>query len=95
LRELEGSIDEWQSRRRVMVHPEPSKEARKRQIKVTALNFGKWKLLVLPEPSLASTFRLKIQRINPQPVINQITNSKKLGLIPLRTTHWGDFIDDL
>ena len=31
-----------------MVHPEPSKEARKRQIKVTALNFGKWKVLVLP-----------------------------------------------
>ena len=45
---------------KVMVHPEePSKEARKRQIKVTALNFGKWKLLVLPEPSLASTRRLK------------------------------------
>ncbi len=69
-----------------MVHPEPSKEARKRQIKVTALNFGKWKLLVLPEPSL----QVEIQRINPQAVLNQITNSKKLGLIPLRTTHWGD-----
>ncbi len=72
-----------------MVHPEePSKEARKRQIKVTALNFGKWKLLVLPEPSL----QVEIQRINPQAVLNQITNSKKLGLIPLRTTHWGGFI---
>jgi hypothetical protein len=74
---------------KVMVHPEePSKEARKRQIKVTALNFGKWKLLVLPEPSL----QVEIQRINPQAVLNQITNSKKLGLIPLRTTHWGGFI---